>query len=96
MANYTKGPWIISRNGNYIRNSLHGYNICAINNVLDEANANAHLISAAPDLLEACKECAARLREVLMDVVTENNHTIDQRNILRQTEKAISKAEGET
>ena len=45
-------------------------------------------------LLAACKECASRLREVLMDVVSETYHTADLRKVLAQTEKAIKHAEG--
>ena len=97
MSKHTNGPWEslddCVRVDN-VKSEFHHIEVCQLHDYLPERKANALLIAAAPDLLDACIECAARLREVLLDGNTENNHTVDQRNILAQTEAAIAKAEG--
>lgn len=56
MANYTKGPWL----GRTVRVSIPRIERCGVTIALTgngtEENANADLISAAPDLLEALQE----------------------------------------
>lgn len=67
----TPGPWTIVPR-------LHAEMFCAVmgadgqlvvnlgdgGNGIEAQNANAHLISAAPDLLTALKSCMARLNEM--------------------------------
>jgi hypothetical protein len=65
MSEYTKGPWVISDadfnnvpknpNAEFAINSEDGWHVAEI---LDVTNpeADARLIAAAPELLEACKE----------------------------------------
>ena len=71
MSKHTPGPWYVdtqAKRADYIRangDELPG--TCAIAQICSrggwsESNANARLIAAAPDLLEALIECAARLQ----------------------------------
>jgi cell division GTPase FtsZ len=46
------------------------------------------------ELSEALRQALARIREAICDEVTENNHTVDLRNVLKQGEAALlSKSE---
>ncbi len=67
---HTKGPWeiipfiesdaeILIRASNY-RHCVYAY-FARIGGTSDEMKANAHLITAAPDLLDACKIVLERL-----------------------------------
>lgn len=62
----------------------------------DELIANAHLIAAAPDMLEALKQCA----EYFYDIFAYVDHDMDgfypfeQNNMSMLISKAIAKAEG--
>ena len=59
MSKHTPGPWKLSRDGNDIENA-DGAGVCAM--YADEtAPANAALIAAAPDLLEALERALAVL-----------------------------------
>lgn len=63
---HTKGPWTIlvhSAGTNELVMILAGDMRIANMHSAKDRNANAHLIAAAPDLLEACKVALARLRE---------------------------------
>jgi len=52
MSGHTLGPWTIAH-GKIVGN---GYNIASINSsATSEGKANALIMAAAPDLLEACK-----------------------------------------
>ena len=65
MSAHTPGPWSVS-NGNLIRvnaNGFHGACVCGVHKIgkfngatEDVALANARLIAAAPDLLDALKK----------------------------------------
>ncbi len=63
MSNHTKGPWRVSESGNDVeQDSEAGFGICAM--YADESSsANARLIAAAPELLEACKDALALVRK---------------------------------
>lgn len=66
MSGHTKGPWIILRAGNGYPYQIHAPNGDHVKDVtrwasisvpsLPEGEANARLIAAAPDLLEAAKK----------------------------------------
>lgn len=76
---YTPGPWEASGNGVHKFQSKH-YGACVAVTHGDQRHANAKLIAAAPDLLDACKAAA---------------EWIDHRGnpIWRQLIAAITKAE---
>lgn len=84
---YTSGPWKVSKEktGTYVTNEQDLYLACVgvLEPSPEENEANAKLIAAAPELLEACK-------------LIQNSNSWDEvckaHNLL---EKAISKAEGE-
>ncbi len=54
---------------------------------VEKLKANANLISAAPELLEACEKTVARLNQLIQPNMLENT-------ILEDLEQAIAKAEG--
>lgn len=58
---YTQGPWNVeAAQRGFIVTALNGqYDIAVVRNIGEQDNkANAHLIAAAPELLEALKELA--------------------------------------
>lgn len=51
MSKHTPGPWHISPNGTYIRkDGIHGWNIASIEEQPPYTEANAALISKAPEM----------------------------------------------
>ncbi len=84
--NHTLGPWHVVNGpkGQEIR-SAHGTDIAEVYSgtlTYGERNANARVLSAAPDLLHCCKIALAAF---------EKNHCIDWAEL----EQAIAKAEGD-
>lgn len=93
IKKYTPGPWLTDRN------NVHAGQIATLHHCIDNdwveiwspkwpdeeatQEANAHLISAAPELLEAL-ECALRLQKKVLC-----------RKVLKLAKKAIAKAYGE-
>lgn len=57
--------------------------------------ANAHLLAASPELLAACKEGLRAIKEEL-DASLGDDHPVldDHREVAKQLEAAIAKAEG--
>ena len=90
MSGHTPGPWVSSiRNGQLWVVHPSGAmerSIARIGDPLETDKANARLIAAAPDLLEALKECSDRLRIHM-------KHTEDLMADMK-AQKAIAKAEG--
>lgn len=94
IEKHTPGPWKMRRSG---RISVAGFDICAIAalpvpggfSLNGEAFANAALIAAAPDLLEALR--ALRERHQIDD--PHHAHLCD---FCKQADAAIAKAEGRT
>lgn len=98
---FTKGEWFVLENDmliqicvNNINNTDERYNldIASVNNdypsSFEDAKANAQLISAAPDLLEAC--------EFLVGLVREGNPSAQKTMaVMAIAKKAIAKAKGE-
>ena len=100
---FTPGPWIKSK---YKKGQYHvfvpdGTRICTINwfeQYNEEANANADLIAAAPDLYEAAEMCCKFLEDICG--VSEQGGLSGQKNGLEQVlynncKAALAKARGE-
>ncbi len=80
MSGHTPGPWhVAGERGEWVNDSRE-MNVCRLNatvsvepdgKVRDDGpkshGANAHLIAAAPELLDACREALEFLREDLED-----------------------------
>ena len=89
MSKHTSGPWetsnrfdIYSESGYFIGCTCGNLTLPKSVELIDEANAK--LIAAAPELLEACKEALDFLR------ICAINNLVN-----RQLKEAIEKAEGE-
>ena len=94
---HTPGPWIII-NKHYVGGKI--YRVCASGAMICDVNlqggimgksdeipkANAHLIAAAPDLLEACK--------MVIEFSNDNNIHRFLEIAIPKIEQAIAKAEG--
>lgn len=81
---YTPGPWKVSKDGCDIDN-VGGAGVCTL--YADEtSDANARLIAAAPDLLEACKAIVAHWRM--------NDEAYYRSNLATDLLQTIAKAEG--
>jgi hypothetical protein len=96
---HTSGPWTIECGKNY-SNEIVGKSKTGKDWVLarttaakvgrDQEEANAYLIAAAPDLLEALKEIKNLIEQIYGDGITESNATPE----LLKARAAIAKAEG--
>jgi len=57
---HTPGPWEVAGHGNYVRSRSGGFAVAQSEELPgqdgEERNANARLIAAAPEMLEALKE----------------------------------------
>jgi hypothetical protein len=85
---HTQGEWAIDDNEIYSENTDHGAAICTMNTTSahfteEEAEANARLIAAAPELLEA-------MYLVVMDF--ENEGGFINPDTIEATRNAIQKA----
>jgi len=88
---HTLGPWKARKtnDGIYLIESEEGYPIVGEYGWYGNKNtitANAHLIAAAPDLLEACIG--------LIGILTPKQYSKQFPNIYRKAKAAIAKAEG--
>jgi hypothetical protein len=98
VMSHTEGPWTLRRKivdgigkiGGSSIVGLSGERICTIESILGEelAEANARLITAAPDLLEACWEA-----EELLETSTLNQ--AKRRVALKNIRAAIARATDE-
>lgn len=87
---HTKGPWHSERGGKGWVVRIDEPNGLPIANLSMQSEANARLIAAAPELLEALKACVQRL-----DAVWDSGmETEDDLIALRTARAAIAKAEG--
>ena len=85
MSAHTPGPWHVKRNRvtTAIRDAKGHY---IVDRVVKDRDANAHLIAAAPELLEALRAIVAVI-----------DHAPDREcaaGVLEQARAAIAKAEG--
>jgi len=86
----TPGPWVVIKadRGFIISANYGAYDVSVVRNVGNQDNeANARLIAAAPDLLEACKAVVK-----FWDSITEEDCV---NNIHVQARAAIAKATGQ-
>ena len=98
MSEYTPGPWQmhdefycheeIYGNLDLVDGNVRGTLVCEVSEN-DESFANARLIAAAPDLLEACKDAADAMSR--MDCGEETR----MGSALKKVCDAIAKATGE-
>lgn len=92
MSGYTKGPWRVSTKPDVM--FIHGAGALFIadlvNNHNPEQEANARLIAAAPELLEALKGAQEELRLIRM----KDTNAVYNPTIRILMELAIAKAEG--
>lgn len=92
MSKHTPGPWLIAEDG-FITVRI-GNNYPEVAKVFDapfddhEVPANARLIAAAPDLLEACR--------AMLDCCYDMDRNDETLAAVKATMKAIAKATGET
>jgi len=90
MSKWTEGPWSVQRDGFIMSNDLDAGAFAKVYGAGDlEADANAHLIAAAPELYEA-----------LSYLVAETDPDIDEdynphAQPLRKARAALAKARGE-
>lgn len=90
---HTPGPWNIHREINVIGpdgSSVLGKTSNSDPTVLDEVKANARLIAAAPELLEACQYVWGLLRELEYEKAPVTYANVQQ--IYDRLNAAISKA----
>ena len=94
-AKHTPGPWRLCRvdtdlvlDGNYKAIAKASFRATSTMNLVHETKANARLIAAAPELLEALKTLTAYLGKTA-------THTSDLEAVW-DAEKVIRKATGET
>jgi len=98
MSKHTPGPWKVSIFGDIETEKTDEYGIAIRRIAYDEGclgggneedQANARLIAAAPELLEACK-AVVKWAEVFGPITSENIEPF-----IQQCGAAIAKAEGE-
>jgi len=93
MDTHTRGSWEIQPRSDtrdavriIVRRGYQTHEIADVNTPDGDpdGHANARLIAAAPELLEACREALAYLKQV-----------VDHERLEQQLQNAICKAEGE-
>ena len=106
MSEFTKGPWEVRGLSIFVSqphpDSRHRSAVQCIANIADgwegeRGKANARLIAAAPDLLEACKDLLGPAEE-WADRLAETGNPEECRavmDIVRAAQAAIDKARGE-
>jgi hypothetical protein len=97
MSKYTKGPWEPRRHlvNKYDRKFDAWIPVARTwGETQEEANANANLIAAAPDMLEALKSFRDYLKSKA--VITPTGYHKERQKILDKIEESIAKAEVES
>ena len=93
---FTKGPWIVreepSSDGHPVISPVGGYAICQSWNQGEtyDANANAALIAAAPEMYEALNELQQLFRDDLAP-----GYIYACKDVLKNADAALKKARGE-
>ena len=84
ITDYTNGPWEAKDQWGYIKIHSKNEGVCAVHGLGVNSQANARLISAAPDLLDALKALMA----------TEDMLRDPKCQVMQSARRAIAKAEG--
>lgn len=103
MAKHTPGPWRVAKTGTPSKRIFAGDELIAtirhffrgadaIGPLPSQATANARLIAAAPDLLEACKQTLAEMRAYVGE--SEFDKSDPSQFVFDLLKSAIAKAEG--
>ena len=95
MSGHTKGPWVMDRyqqlrSPDGVQVGVWGAGISWVSRS-DEAEANARLIAAAPDLLEACKALVAAMRRYEVEV--DGDAPQAHRDMMDHADAAITRAD---
>lgn len=97
MSKHTPGPWAtkeVNDKGAHVLWVMpikaNGHYVAEVGVNSPDAQANARLIAAAPDLLEALEHALAELEQ------TANSEHIDPKHYFADIYAAIAKANGET
>ena len=101
--NYTEGPWMVDVDLSIRENNNPESDMNVLLARIDgpksykEAKANAQLIAAAPELLEAAEEALKYFKEKIskMDDINEDEEAPEWVIIPMKLENAIKKAEGD-
>ena len=94
---HTQGEWKVTTDGQKVtsildRNDANGFNnICSINEHIEEREANAKLIAAAPELLDALKDCEKLLSIYAESTESSLNNKGADAQIWRNAKQAINK-----
>lgn len=100
MRPYTKGPWKIDEAEDLplavIEDTENGFGICELEGTGDNAVANARLIAASPDILEALDECDTAFAVINIGSDEPMNPQARQamRTAWEKTQAALAKALG--
>lgn len=87
---HTPGPWLIENTktgGTWINTSFAGFSICHLIGQ-PEIKANAALIAAAPEMLEALEVCISQIEEFSTGIDS-------KRFAIQIAKEAIAKSRGE-
>ena len=92
MSKHTPGPWRYTPEDGrlpdvYSGDGMTRWNVASINSLRDGFDANARLIAACPDLLDALEACEMRLTHLAQDGAQVTHE-------LKVARAALSKARG--
>ncbi len=89
MSKFTPGPWELDSNG--IFKGPFPIAICKG----DESNANARLISAAPDMYEALKEARDKIQDHINEIYSNGGiEYLGLGSLLDKIDHILAKADG--
>ena len=94
---FTKGPWLAAATSVYPDREPRGFEIKIQRPIedsisLEEAQANSHLVAAAPDMYEVLNDVWDALTDGGLRIFTEDQDDY----YIRAIEKALKKARGES
>ena len=91
---HTPGPWQLNKDGARNMVTIGPGIVCWIESYKPQATANAHLISAAPELLEALEDLLAMDRAVISRIGDKELAEFDATWQIKKVRAAINKAKG--